>query len=101
MSSNHKNKRINKKNHKPKDKNPKLAPPEEDELDDITKGDPVLKNLSDFVTAIVPTYVSKPIYTGGRILAGQDKIYASCNNSIAIYSVKEQTVVQKIKHVNF
>lgn len=46
----------------------------------MTKGDPVLKNLSDFVTAITPSYVSKAIYTGGRILSGQHKIYASCNH---------------------
>lgn len=65
----------------------------------MTKGDPVLKNLSDFVTAITPTYVSKAIYTGGRILTGQNKIYASCNHTVAIYSIKDQAVIQKIKHV--
>lgn len=40
----------------------------------------MLKNLSDFVTALTPTYVSKAIYTGGRILSGYQKIYASCNH---------------------
>lgn len=70
-------------------------------MDDITRGDPVLKNLSDFVTAITPTYVSKAIYTGGRILSGQHKIYALCNNEIVIYCIKDKTVLQKIKHVFF
>ena len=60
-----------------------------------------MKNLSDFVTAITPTYVSKAIYTGGRILSGQHKIYALCNNEIVIYSIKDKAVVQKIRHVNF
>lgn len=45
-----------------------------------TAGEPELKSLSDFVTALTPIYASRPIYTGGRILSAQGKIYASCNN---------------------
>ena len=38
-------------------------------------GEPVIKSLSDFVTAVTPLFASRPIYTGGRILqagAGQN-----------------------------
>ena len=48
-------------------------------VDDQTKGEPELKSRSDFVTALTPVFASKPIYTGGRIVAVQGKIYASCN----------------------
>lgn len=43
------------------------------------KGEPELKSLSDFVTALTPIYTSRPIFTGGRILLSHGKIYASCN----------------------
>ena len=96
-----KTKKINKKDKKGSNKNENLlALQEEENNDDINKGEPVLKNLSDFVTAITPVYVSKPIYTGGRILTGQHKIYAACTHSINIYDIKTQSIIQKIKHVN-
>ena len=44
------------------------------------EGNPILNHLSDFVVSIKSDYDSKAIYTGGRILTSNNKIYASCND---------------------
>lgn len=43
------------------------------------KGDPLIKNLSDFVTSIKIKQSSKPIYTGGPIIAMDKNLYSLCN----------------------
>lgn len=63
-------------------------------------GDPLIKNLSDFVTSIKILHSSKPIYTGGRILAVNKHIYATCNGEIVVYSIETGEVVNRIKYVS-
>ncbi len=53
--------------------------PKNTQADEQNQGEPIIKSLSDFVTAVSPVFASKPIYTGGRILLSQGKIYASCH----------------------
>lgn len=63
------------------------------------QGEPELKSLSDFVTALHPVFFSRPIYTGGRIILNQGKLYASCNQDIAIYDIALKNSSPSIKHV--
>ena len=63
------------------------------------QGEPELKSLSDFVTALRPVFFSRPIYTGGRIILNQGKLYASCNQDIAIYDIALKNSAPSIKHV--
>lgn len=63
------------------------------------EGDPLIKNLSDFVTSIKIDFSSKPIYTGGRFIAMDKKIYATCNEEICIYTMEDGSM-ERIKHIN-
>ena len=48
---------------------------------------------------MTPIYASRPIYTGGRILTSHGKIYASCNQEIAVYDIAASTSLPRLKHV--
>lgn len=61
-------------------------------------GDPLIKNLSDFVTSIKIEYTSKPLYTGGRIVAGVKNLYASCNGEVVVYWVEGAQAVGRVGH---
>ena len=63
-------------------------------------GEPVIKSLSDFVTAVTPLFASRPIYTGGRILQAQGKIYASCNQAVSVYDLCSNKVLCTITIVS-
>ena len=67
---------------------------------DKNNGQPELKHLSDFVTALTPLYTSRPIYTGGRIVLTQGKLFAACNQDIAIYDLAMRSNLNKIKLVS-
>ena len=85
----------NKPIHKPKNKNKGKQPAKVTDED----GDPIIRNLKDFVTSIKINHSSMPIYTGGRILATRNSLYAACNSQVAIYRFEEDAVVERIKHV--
>ena len=68
--------------------------------DEEKKGEPELKSLSDFVTALTPVYASRPIYTGGRIVQAQGKLFASCNQDVAVYDLFTKSPLPKIKLVH-
>lgn len=74
----------------------KKAPPASEQ----PQGEPELKSLSDFVTSLTPVFASKPIYTGGRILSSQGRIYASCNQQIAIYDLASKRSLPPIRLQN-
>lgn len=74
--------------------------PKSTQQDEEHQGEPVLKSLSDFVTAVSPVFASKPIYTGGRILLAQGKVYASCNQAIAVYDLTTNLTTSTIRIVS-
>ena len=55
-----------------------------------------MKSLTDFITALKTTHTSRPIYTGGRILQVQGRIFASCNQDVSVYDLGLRTTLPKI-----
>jgi len=73
--------------------------PKNTQTDEDNLGEPIIKSLSDFVTAVSPIFASKPIYTGGRILLSQGKLYASCNEAITVYDLATNLTTNTIRIV--
>ena len=89
-----KTKQISKKpGHKEKGK----AKPAQEKMNE--EGEPEIKNLSDFVISIQSVYHSKAIYTGGRILTSNSRIYALCNDDIVVYDIESKRIVNTIQQV--
>ncbi len=41
-----------------------------------------------------------PIYTGGRIITGKDRIYASCDNRIVVFDPALGKQISTVSHSN-
>jgi hypothetical protein len=74
------------KKSKPISKKPSQRKPHSKNPITTKEGDPLIKNLCDFVTSINIVFSSKPIYTGGRIIAMEKFLYSTCNEEVNIYS---------------